>query len=108
MPKNMQRLGVIKESGSPWSYPVILTRKNRDLYFCLEYRKLNHVMKKDCIPPVLHSGLTELYSGLSGGTWVSTRLWISSSIGSADFRQETLRRGASSATPVHPAMSKNP
>jgi hypothetical protein len=47
---NMQRHGVIEESESPWSSPVVLVRKNGELRFCVDYRKLNDVTKKDCFP----------------------------------------------------------
>jgi hypothetical protein len=48
---DMQRRGVIEESDSPWSSPVVLVRKkNEELRFCVEYRKLKYVTKKDCFP----------------------------------------------------------
>jgi hypothetical protein len=48
---DMQRRRVIKESDSPWSTPVVLVRKkNGELRFCVDYRKLNDVTKKDCFP----------------------------------------------------------
>jgi hypothetical protein len=48
---DMQRHGVIEESDSPWSSPVVLVRKkNGELRFCVDYRKLNDVTKKDCFP----------------------------------------------------------
>ncbi|XP_023723638.1 uncharacterized protein LOC111873286 [Cryptotermes secundus] len=55
MPDNMQRQGVIEESDSPWSSPVVLVRKkNEEICFCVDYRKLNDITKKDCLP--LHPG----------------------------------------------------
>jgi hypothetical protein len=49
MLNDMQRCGVIEESDSPWSSPVTLVRKkNGELSFCVDYRKLNTVTKKDC------------------------------------------------------------
>jgi hypothetical protein len=48
---NMQHHRVIKESDTPWSSPIILIRKkNGELCFCMDYRKLNDVTKKDCFP----------------------------------------------------------
>jgi hypothetical protein len=48
---DMQRRGVIEESDSPWSSPVVLVRKkNGELRFCVDYRKLRDVTKKDCFP----------------------------------------------------------
>jgi hypothetical protein len=46
--KDVQRHGVIEERHRPWSSPVIW--KNGDLCFCVDYRKLNDVTKKDCFP----------------------------------------------------------
>jgi hypothetical protein len=48
---DMQRRGVIEESDSPWSSPIVLVRKkNGELRFCVDYMKLNYVTKKDCFP----------------------------------------------------------
>jgi hypothetical protein len=66
----MQRRGVIEESDSPWSSPVLLVRKkNGDLRFCLYYRKLNDVTKKDCFP--LRRIDDTLYT-MAGAKWFST------------------------------------
>jgi hypothetical protein len=40
--------GVIEDANNPWASPV-LVRKNGDLRFCMDYRKLN-VTKEDCFP----------------------------------------------------------
>jgi hypothetical protein len=49
MLEGIQRHEIIEESHSPWSSPVVLVRKkNEDLSFCADYRKLNDVTKKDC------------------------------------------------------------
>jgi hypothetical protein len=50
MLEDMHRRGVVEESDSPWSSPVILVRKNGDLRFCVDYRKLNDVTRKDSFP----------------------------------------------------------
>ena len=42
---------LIKESTSPWTSPVVLVRKkNGKLRFCVDYRKLNSITKKDSYP----------------------------------------------------------
>jgi hypothetical protein len=50
MLKDMKEQGVIEESDSPWSSPVVLVwKKNGDFCFCMDYRKLNDITK-DCFP----------------------------------------------------------
>jgi hypothetical protein len=51
MLEDMKKRGVIEESDSPWASPVLLVRKkNGDLQFCVEYKRLNDVTKRDCFP----------------------------------------------------------
>jgi hypothetical protein len=48
MLNDMQRFGFIEESDSPWSSPVILImKKNGELCFHMNYRKLNDITKID-------------------------------------------------------------
>jgi hypothetical protein len=42
------KTGVISESESPWSFPLVLARKpNGGTRVCVDYRALNHVTVKD-------------------------------------------------------------
>jgi hypothetical protein len=43
----MQWREVIEESDRHWSSPVFVRKKNGDR-FCVDYRKLNDVTRKDC------------------------------------------------------------
>jgi hypothetical protein len=66
---DMKGKGVIEESEGPWSSPVVLVRKkNGVLRFCVDYRKLNNVTKKDCFPlPKIDDTLDTL----AGAKWFS-------------------------------------
>jgi hypothetical protein len=67
---DMKRKGVIEESEGPWSSPVVLVRKkNGDMRFCVDYRKLNDVTKKDCFPL---PRIDDTLDTLAGAKWFST------------------------------------
>ena len=67
MVNEMLKGGIISESSSPWARPVVIVRKkDGSLRFCVDYRQLNAVTKKDvfllpCIDNLLapHSMLEE-------------------------------------------------
>lgn len=68
--KDMLDEGVIEESTSPWSSPVVLvTKKDGSTRFCVDYRKLNDVTKKDSYPL---PRIDDTLSTLSGSRWFST------------------------------------
>ena len=68
--RDMLQRGVIEPSNSPWSSPVVLVRKkNGDVRFCVDYRRLNSHTRKDSYPlPRIDSTL----EALSGSTCFST------------------------------------
>ena len=66
----MRKQGVIKPSKSPWASPIVLVReKDGSTRFCVDYRKLNAVTKKDSYP--LPRTDTTL-DAFGGSVWFST------------------------------------
>ena len=56
--------GIIVESNSPWSSPVVLVRKaDNSIRFCVDYRKLNKVTKLDTFPL---PKISECFQSLAG------------------------------------------
>ena len=47
----MLEKGVIRQSCSPWSSPIVLIKKkDGSTRFCIDYRKLNEITVKDMMP----------------------------------------------------------
>ena len=71
--EELQRMidnGLIRPSDSPWTSPVVLVKKkNGKLRFCVDYRKLNAITKKDAYPL---PRIDEMLNALSGSQWFST------------------------------------
>jgi hypothetical protein len=67
--EEMHNAGVIEPSSSPWASPVVLVRKKDGTRFCVDYRKLNHVTKKDSYPLLR---IDDTLEALAGAKWFSS------------------------------------
>ena len=68
--KEMLETEVIEPSNSPWASPIVLVKKRDGSWrFCIDFRKLNDVTRKDAypIPQVF-----DLIDSLSGNTYFTT------------------------------------
>ena len=68
----MIQQGVVSESTSPWSSPVVLvTKKDGSTRFCVDYRKLN-LCQKDRIPAYPLPCIDDALDSLAGSCWFSS------------------------------------
>ena len=62
--------GVIEPADGPWASPVVLVKKpDGSIRYCVDYRKLNSVTRKDAYPL---PRIDDCLDRLSGSTWFST------------------------------------
>ena len=67
---DMEKKDVIRPSNSPWASPIVLVRKRDGSHrFCVDYRKLNAVTRKDAYPI---PRIDDTLDTLSGACWFST------------------------------------
>ena len=62
--------GIISPLKSPWASPIVLVaKKDGSTRFCVDYRKVNGVTRKDAYPI---PRVDDTLDTLSGSTWFST------------------------------------
>ena len=67
---DMLNKNIIEPFASPWSSPVVLVKKkDGSLSFCIDYRKVNNVTKKDAYPLPL---ITDTLDTLARSKWFTT------------------------------------
>ena len=67
---NMLQKDVIQPSISPWASPIVLVRKkDGSLRFCIDYRKVNTIIRKDTYPL---PRVDDTLDTLSGSRWFTT------------------------------------
>ena len=89
---DMLERNIISESLSPWSSPVVLVPKGNsgETRFCVDYRKLNKVTKRDSFPlPLIESTLDAL-----GGSQCFTTLDLLSGYWQIEVNQESKEKTA--------------
>ena len=77
MIQRMEEQGIVKPSASPWSSPIILVpKKDGTTRFCIDYRRLNAITKKDVYPLPRVDDILDTLGGckyfsldLSSGYW---------------------------------------
>lgn len=68
--QGMKNDAIIEPSSSPWMSPVVLVKKkDGSTRFCVDYRQLNHITKKDSYPL---PRIDDTLDTLSGSKWFST------------------------------------
>ena len=65
--QKLLKQGVIEPSKSPWSAPILLVKKNKsnEYRFCVDFRKLNSIVKKDTFPLPRTDDILEQLKGAS-------------------------------------------
>ena len=101
--EKMLASGVIRPSKSPWGAPNVLVRKKTgELHFCIDFRRLNEVTKKDAYPL---PRIDECLDALEGSKFFSTldlaKGVLAGGYGSVRCRKDSLRDSRSVSMDCH-------
>lgn len=70
--------GVVQEANSPWLFPIVLViKKDRLWWFCVDYQNLNQITKHDAYPLLL---INELLDWVGGSVYRSSMYLILGSV----------------------------
>ena len=68
--QDMLKKDVVQPSSSPWASPIVVVQKKDGSYrFCVDYRKINTITRKDAYPL---PRIDDTIEALSGSQWFST------------------------------------
>ncbi|NOZ55185.1 MAG: DDE-type integrase/transposase/recombinase [Calditrichaeota bacterium] len=68
--QKLREAGIIRDSNSPWSSPVhLVKKKDGTIRFCIDYKKLNSMTRKNAYPL---PRIDESLESLGGNTWFCT------------------------------------
>ena len=68
--QSMLENGIIEPSTSPWSSPIVLVeKKDHSTRFCVDYRALNDITRKDSYPL---PNIQDCFDALGGTSWFSS------------------------------------
>ena len=89
---------IIQPSDSPWSSPIVLApKKDGDYRFCVDFRRVNSVTKKDAHPI---PRIDDILDQLGGATYFST-LDLASGYWQVPLKEEDREKTAFSVGPNH-------